>query len=68
MSTNRRMVPKTVWQSYTPLPLAESQGGEVRVVVVGNTKRASMTPPMTWEPIDAVRRTDVLWQAYIAKP
>jgi hypothetical protein len=51
-----------------PVPSVTDPIGEPRVVVVGNTVRAKFDPPGDWEPIDGLRRSDVDWQAYVAKP
>jgi 4-amino-4-deoxy-L-arabinose transferase-like glycosyltransferase len=51
-----------------PVPSVVNQVGEARVVVAGSTTRARFDPPTDWEPIDNLRRSDVDWQAFVAKP
>jgi hypothetical protein len=51
-----------------PVPSVRDHGGEPRVVVAGSTARARFDPPSEWELIYGLRRSDVDWQAYVAKP
>jgi 4-amino-4-deoxy-L-arabinose transferase-like glycosyltransferase len=51
-----------------PVPSVTDPGGKPRVVVAGSTARARFEPPPDWERIGGLRRSDVDWQALIAKP